>query len=351
MQDLFFYLNWRGDISFYNAPFNAVDNILFCGLAYLKLDDFFNDSSILTIEEVYKHYRTRKIKGSAFYKKSEKLLEAVAKSNRFKNVKVARYKRINDEKIEKQFGAMTFLLPDNTLLVTFSGTDETVVGWKEDFNLSYLSVIPAQLEAKKYLEETFRVSKKNIFVAGHSKGGNLAMYAAIFCEDAFKERIIKVYNNDGPGLKEEVFKTTSFLKIKEKIITYLPKFSIVGYLFYNETTIQFIESYEYGILEHDLFSWKIAGTEFVRVANFDLLTKHFVDQLNQKLKKMPKEKQKKIIQSIFAFFDIFHIKSFEEINEVFTKLPNFIKTTLSFDEEQDFFQVFAILMQIFKLLS
>jgi len=316
MDNIFSYLKWRGDTTFLSSKFNNVDNLIFCAISYLNFDTCLKIDEVITIEELYIRYENVIGSSNLFYKNSERLFSLVSKTNRFKDIKVAKYKRVNDTSLEKQFGAITFILPTNYLVVAFSGTDESVVGWKEDFNLSYLDVIPAQEEAKKYLEEIINHTTKNIYICGHSKGGNLAMYAAIFCDDRYKERIIEVYNDDGPGLSEEVFNSKEFLLIKDRIITFLPKFSIIGSLFSNDSIIKIIESYQLGILEHDLFSWKVEGTEFVFSDGLNKTAKNLLKQINEILNNISKDKKRKIVNLIYDLLLMFKV---ENLDDLFSK--------------------------------
>ena len=135
MENVFSYLKWRGDLDFNIAEFNSIDNIIFSALSYLKLN--MKEEEILTLEEVYKEYKIGENASNIFYKNVEKLFNLVQESKRFKSVKIARYKRVIDKNIEEQFGAVTFILPNDILYVAFSGTDESVIGWKENFKNKY----------------------------------------------------------------------------------------------------------------------------------------------------------------------------------------------------------------------
>ena len=349
MENVFSYLKWRGDLDFNTSGFNSIDNIIFSALSYLKLN--IKEDEILNLEEAYQRYTIGESSSNIFYMNVEKLFTLVQESKRFKNVKIARYKRIIDKSVEEQFGAVTFILPNDTLYIAFSGTDESVVGWKENFNLSFLEKIPAQEEAKFYLEDILNHTKKKIFVGGHSKGGNLAMYAVIFCRDDYKNKIIQTFNNDGPGLPEEVFSTKEFLEIKEKIISYLPKFGVIGYLFSNKTQIKFIESYQIGILEHDLFSWKVNGTDFIFVDDLNKLAKDLVKKFNNGLKDIPKEKRKRIINLIYDLLLNFKIENLDDLFAKITDFPAFIKKyNLDFENIELILNLLGILFQIFKIL-
>ncbi len=299
MENLFSYVKKWQNYSLLTKEFNNIDSLIFCALAYLKFDDCLQYDEEVTIHDLYLKYQPFNINNNIFYQHSEKLLKSIYNTTRYKDIKVTNYKRINDVKIEKQFGAMTFILPSNQRYIAFSGTDATLTGWKENFNLSYLTVIPSQQEAKNYVEEISSKTTDTIFIGGHSKGGNLAMYAAIYCNKKDQEKIIKVYNYDGPGLPKEVFKTKEFLAIQKKIKTYVPKFSIVGYLFYNETDIQFIFSYQLGFLEHDLFSWVIQNDNFAYLSPLNNRMKTLIDHLNHYIESIPLEKRKEIISLVY----------------------------------------------------
>ena len=165
---------------------------------------------------------------------------------------------------EKQFSAITIIMPDNTLYVSFRGTDNTIVGWKEDFNMSFKSHIASQISAKEYLNMIAELyPNKKIRVGGHSKGGNIAVYSAIFATPQIRDRIINVYNNDGPGFCEDILETQEYQEMINKVHTYIPQSSIIGRLMNHKEKYTIIESTQKGIMQHDLYSWQILGKEFI----------------------------------------------------------------------------------------
>ena len=135
---------------------------------------------------------------------------------------------------EKQFSAITIIMQDKTIYVAYRGTDNTIVGWKEDFNMSFSKLVPAQTDAVNYLESVAKKYKNRIRVGGHSKGGNLAVYAAAFCNKHVKDKIINVYNNDGPGFCDEVVNSEQYKEIIDRVHTYIPQTSIIGRLLNHE---------------------------------------------------------------------------------------------------------------------
>lgn len=120
MENIFYYLKWRGDLSFETSQFNDVDNLIFCAISYLKFDDCLKPYEVLTIKELFEKYKSSLKKDNIFFKNNEKLFSLLSESVRFKNIQVARYERVNDKSIEKQFGAMTFILPVNNLVIVYS---------------------------------------------------------------------------------------------------------------------------------------------------------------------------------------------------------------------------------------
>lgn len=147
-----------------------------------------------------------------------------------------------DSESEKQFSAITILMPDDTIYISFRGTDNTLIGWKEDFNMTFQTKVPSQLDAVQYVKQIAKKYKNLIRIGGHSKGGNLAVYAASFCSKTIQERIINVYNNDGPGFHEDVINNIEYKKMLPKVHTYVPQSSIIGRLLYHEENYTVVQS-------------------------------------------------------------------------------------------------------------
>jgi len=167
-----------------------------------------------------------------------------------------------DVKEEKQFSAVTFILDEENAYIAYRGTDFNFVSWKEDFNMAFLSEIPSQAQAVKYLEKVARKLHGNLIVGGHSKGGNLAVYAAMMCKPSVQKRILKVYSHDGPGFKENILNSKQFQKIKDRVSKTVPQSSIVGMLLENQEEYSIVKSNRLGIMQHDPFSWEIKEDNF-----------------------------------------------------------------------------------------
>ena len=266
MADILEYLNWRGDILFPQLGVNNVDALIFSELSYIRYDGVITDAlnvsvslgtvakTILGMPEPLSRCRTEK---------DLELLQAVANSPRFQKVGVTFYQSVFIPEEETQFAAVTFLLPDGSAFLTFRGTDSTLVGWKEDFNMSFQQSIPAQRLAKEYVQRFAATQEIPLRLGGHSKGGNLAVYAGAKCEAFIQERILEVYNQDGPGFAEAMMTDPGYLGIVPKVKTFLPQFSVFGLMLERGEGYQVIQSNAVGLMQHEPYSWQVIGKDFV----------------------------------------------------------------------------------------
>jgi len=268
MSNIFDFLKINGNIRFKTAEFGPVDALVFSQLTYLNYDAAFLGrdfgSEPLSFSSLTPYARSGQLfNGIRASKECEQLFFDIQNSIRYQDVTISCFVNEVVAEAEKQFCAMVFHLPDGTDFIAFRGTDNTLVGWKEDFNMTFMSAIPAQLEAVAYLNRVAELSDKKLRVGGHSKGGNLAVYAAAKCSPAVKDRILEIYNLDGPGFRKEFLLDPDFLAIKDKVKKYLPQASIVGLLMYSEESYTVVRSSRKGIMQHDLFSWQIENGMFV----------------------------------------------------------------------------------------
>ncbi len=267
MPNILDYIKWRGDLRFSKSEFNEVDNLILSRFSYFPLDGLFkNLDDVITIKEAYYKWLQTEIDEEKILQKEDiDLFPLMAESKRFGDLKITRYINSINKEEEKQFSAVTIFIPDGTIYIAFRGTDNTLVGWKEDFNISLDIDIPSQKEAVKYVEETYKKLHKNMLVGGHSKGGNLAMYAGIFCKSDIKDKIITIYNNDGPGLSKPIVEMQEYKDTLKKIVSYIPQTSIIGKLMYHEEKYNIIKSTQKGIMQHDLFTWQVEGKSFIKL--------------------------------------------------------------------------------------
>lgn len=221
------YLEWRGDIPISSKfRFNEVDSMILARFSYLRFDKIKMKKED-TIEEISN--RMKILNNEEFlYNGDKELITNLGESARFKDMLVTDYVKTNEKENEKQFGAVTVHISDKEMYISYIGTDSTVYGWKEDFNMAFMDSVPCQIAGKEYLKKIAKkYPDKKIRIGGHSKGGNVAVYSAITADKEIQDRIIKVYNYDGPGFNKEIinkYKTSAILK---KIETYLPQDSII----------------------------------------------------------------------------------------------------------------------------
>ena len=333
MGNIFDYLEWR-DIELKNVELNVIDSLILSRFSYLPFDGLIEKNEKITISECYERYEIVGETGNMLMKDDIKLFPALAKSKRFGNLLISDYVNNIDKKHDKQFSAITVFLPDNnTIAVVFRGTDNTFVGWKEDLNMCYSTSVPAQLDSVKYLEEIAIKYKKNIIVIGHSKGGNLAIYSAVFCNKRIKKKILDVYNFDGPGFVNEVIESEEYGEIVDKIHNVIPESSIVGRMLKHKGELTIVKSTQKGIMQHDLYSWQLIGDKFIEAK----LTKssEFVDNtLTEWLKNVTPEQRKNFVNTLFEILEATEAKSLSELSQrKFNTAKTIITKYQSLDEE------------------
>lgn len=264
------YVKEYGNNTFMNEPMNDVDSLVLCQFSYLKFDGLVpyvtENKSSVSLQQLMEHEQFDRLFTDERYEKQNRaLFEAMQKSRRYGNMKINCYVNIVQTQWETQFAAVTFILEDGTIYVAYRGTDETLVGWKEDFNMAYLSPIPAQEYSVKYLNMVSSRFHRAFYIGGHSKGGNLAVYAAMNCHPYVQERILKIYNMDGPGFRPEVREKCGYDKVVQRIIKILPQSSVVGMIFEDGADYRVVESKAFGLFQHDPYTWLVVDGSFVYV--------------------------------------------------------------------------------------
>ena len=266
MADLFDYLDWRGDLTFDTVGVGPADGLIFSALSYIHYDGlvnggFINPVPLEVVADAFAALPDREER--VLLRQDAPLLMAAAATERYRNVRMVFYNSATVPEQESQFAAVAFLLPDDTAVLAFRGTDATLVGWKEDFNMSFQDRIPAQEKALYYTQSFAQSFPQKLILCGHSKGGNLAVYAASRCPAQVQDRILAVYNNDGPGFTSSLMGDPGYRAMVPKIRSFVPQSSIVGMLMEHEEPYTVIKSRQVSILQHDLYSWEVMGSSFV----------------------------------------------------------------------------------------
>ena len=266
MADVFDYLKWRGDLTFTQDPPNAVDALIFSALAYIRFGDSVvnaNYTPVTLIEAAEEYFSMADHEDRVRVKNDVDLLYEAAKSTRFGYAKLFLYRDLFIPEQETQFAAVTFLLDDGTAFVAFRGTDYTLVGWKEDFNMSFQQTVPAQRLAQQYVREVAAEHTVPLRLGGHSKGGNLAVFAAARSSPMVQQQILEVYNHDGPGFTEYMMGDPGYMAMVPRIRTFVPQSSVIGMLLEHEEPYTVVKSKTVGLLQHEIYSWEIMGKGFI----------------------------------------------------------------------------------------
>ena len=316
------YLKWRGDLSIKDHPFNEIDALILSELVYIHFENIVpgvGEEGCISIREANAKYEKSTVREMFYYKEKENLFDVLAFCPRFADMMLCNYVSTLDEKEQEQFAAVHVNVTPNFTFVAFRGTDSTVVGWREDLNMSFMMPVPAQKSAVEYIEQTAKGLFKKYSFGGHSKGGNLAVYSGVFCNPKLQKKIVKIYNFDGPGFNRKMVNDEAYKRVEDRIHTFVPEQSIVGLLMEHEEDYKVVESTEFAILQHEGFSWVIDRDEFVLVDTVDKFSKNFSLTLKAWLAEMNPSERKEVVD---AFFDVFvnaGINDFMEIADMDVK--------------------------------
>ena len=269
MANMLDYVRDCGRLRFGEIGFTALDNLVLSQLSYV---DYAAAGSSLPL-------RLDQLEGRVRYgvmnENNKSLFHLAASSPRFSGSLAAFYRSDFSREDTCQFAAVTFLLEDGSAFVSFRGTDSTLVGWKEDFMLSFTTPVPAQLAAVQYANEVGEVLGCPLRLGGHSKGGNLAVYAAAFCQKTVQDKIVQVYSNDGPGFEQQVLQSVGYLNIRSRVRRYLPEASMVGMLMDSDSEVCVVKSTGHGPFRHNPYTWQVQGSAFVP-GRSETFTSHMV---------------------------------------------------------------------------
>ena len=307
MSNIIDYVKWRCDITFSHSPLNEVDSMIFTELSYLPFEHFVPSVSSgekLLLSEVADKFfdvydEDRSIGAIIPGPYIIKLFRSISKTKRFSDVKMWAYVNDISKDMEKQFSALCFSWDKKNTFIAFRGTDDTLIGWKENLNMALYTPIPAQTDGVEYLEQIARLTKDKLYVGGHSKGGNISVYAALNAQPKTKKRIVEVYNFDGPGFTSAFTDMVNDIVTVSKIKNIMPEGSIIGRIFdtLGEQTV--VKSFNKGVMQHDAFSWDVAGAEFIRANKFESGSDEFHVLLKSWVSNMPEEDRHKFVDSFY----------------------------------------------------
>lgn len=306
LANLFDYLYWRGGLSMAAAPFTPVDGLILSWLASMPL----RSPAPATLGEA----AARAADGGEAEGDGLKFLRAMADSPRFRDMELQRLEEKFSESEEMQFAALTALTGDGRAFVAFRGTDATLVGWKEDFNMAFAEEVPAQREAVRFLDQAAALGIP-LRVGGHSKGGNLAVYAAARCSGAAQARVSLVMNYDGPGLNPGVMDSAGYRAVEPRIETWLPEASIVGILLERSPRYHVVRSDAVGPLQHSPYSWQVTPDGFVTVEELSGASLYADRTIRQWLNSMSLADREAFVEALYDIVGATQARTLDEISE------------------------------------
>lgn len=324
------YLVWRGDLTFFQAPFNDVDNLILSQLAYVDWKGVIPEAGTKTgislqwaAEKFFElHSEEELLKVKSFIANAPLFMKNVANTRRFGNIWLSEYVDHIDEAAQKQFAAFHAKLGDGTVYIAFKGTDDTIVGWKEDFNMSFIMPVPSQIEAVEYVNKTVRFRSGKLRLGGHSKGGNLAVYAAVNALPKVKRKIIDIYNNDGPGFDETMINSIEFKEMRPLIKSIVPENSVVGMLLEHDEDYKVVKSVNKGIMQHDAMSWQVKGADFETVKSVSDRSKRLNEALSSWINGLKKDDRAAFVETLFSLITASGAENLSDLNTDFFKRAN-----------------------------
>lgn len=306
MKTLFDYLLYYKDEPFEVIPFNEVDCLILAMFSYVKLEGIVpkEKRESISMSEAcalfLSKYSEKDFKKEYWmFPISYKLVQALSLSKRYYYAKL--YHLVTSTDSNGQFGALTIRLSNGITYISFEGTDSSVSGWKEDFELMYKCPIYSQKLAVNYFDETLNLFDREIYVGGHSKGGNLAMYGYMYGKSYYKRRVKKVYNFDGPGFLDDIMQSELYQDLSSKLFMVVPKESIVGMML-GHGEYQVVNSTHKGMMQHDGTSWECFGGYFV-TTTLSKKSSKFEQNLNEYIKGMSLEERESFVNTVFAVFE------------------------------------------------
>lgn len=311
MSNILDYLKWRGDILFSQDAFNDIDNLILSELCYMDFTDIltpFPSTHDLSLKNAVNRLFKKKKKdeivmGVIVPHAIVDLTDQLRYCQRFSKIRLSNYTNLINVEKRIQFSAMCMEIDEQTIYVAFRGTDDTLIGWQEDFNMLCDFPVPSQTSAVEYLNRIARMHpKKKIYVGGHSKGGNLAVYATIYCKPSVQNRIQKCFSNDGPGFYKDTIDMNKFLFVKEKIIKIIPESAIIGLIF-NEYAGKriIVKSDARGMFQHDGFSWQVNRNQFEMVKSLNENAIKLDEQITNRINSLDENQRKEFSNDLYQF--------------------------------------------------
>ena len=327
MKTIYNYLKEYGKYTFLEEEFNEVDNVILSLLSYV---DFYNivpsiDCGSVTIKEAsdvfYKKHSKKDIdKNIISVRDACYLLKELANTNRFKDLKLFNYEY--QVSFDSQFGALCVKLPNKMVYVSYEGTDSNISGWEEDFMLSYKFPVKSHKLAIEYLNMITPLFGPKMYVGGHSKGGNLALVASMYCKGRVFRKIKHIYSNDGPGLRKEELESFKYKKVSHKFTHIVPEESFIGMLYNSYDTFKVIKSNKKSLFQHNAINWVVEGNHFKK-GKLCPSSIRIRQAMMRWLDKLDNERKEEFTKVLFSILKKAEVNDLVEIKK--SMIPNMLK--------------------------
>ncbi len=356
METIIDYLEKYGDVSLLEKPFNDVDSLVLCQFSYLKFDGLVPGTGekkpFLSLEELVQRENEGNLFADERYEKDNRaLMEGILSGKRFGTLRLNYYVNEIDTEKETQFSAVTFALSDDSFYVAFRGTDETIVGWKEDFNLAFSDPVQGQLSSVDYLDFVGRQLEGRMYTGGHSKGGNLAVYAAMNCDKKIQDRILRIYSHDGPGFRPEILQKCGYSRIADRIVKILPHSSLVGMLLESHENYQVVESKTFGLMQHNPYTWRVEDDHFLYVEDIYSGRKFMDRTLNEWILSMDEEQIHAFVDTLFTVIEASEADNLIDFTADLRKSMNGVLAAIKEVDEPTKEAVKKIIRSLFEMAS
>ena len=358
MANILDYLDWRGDLTLAQNPFNEVDNLILAELSFVDFGGIVPGPGEGRAVPLWKA-------AEAYFAKTEgrpidmgvlvpnqipELLRRTAASPRFRDMKLNGFVDHLDTVKAEQFAALAAECGDGTVYLSFRGTDDTLAGWKEDFYLSCMREVPAQKMAVAYTEAmAHQYPRIKLRLGGHSKGGNLAVYSAMKCAPFVRKRIQKIYSLDGPGFRPEVLKECHYNAIEDKVVKLLPHSSMIGMIFERDIHYRVVESKNHGLLQHDPFSWLVKDDHFVDVGDIYESQKIMNEALNEWILSLNEEQVRTFVDTLYQVISASQADDLITFTADWKKSMNAVVTALKEVDDQTAEMLRGIIRSLFEI--
>lgn len=349
------YLKNYGDYTFEEMPFGEVDSLILSQFAYLKFDHFMSKEDPwmeISIQELPMHSNYQDLYADERYREDNTaLFLGMLRSSRFGDLKMMNYVNQIDLDAESQFSAITLLLPGGIYYVAYRGTDETIVGWKEDLNLAFSEPIPGQLMSVEYLDRVAEKITDDFYIGGHSKGGNLAVYAATHTAKTVRDRIKVIYDHDGPGFRPEIKEESAYEEMKGRIDKTIPHSSFVGMLLSSDTGYRVVESRSIGVAQHNPYTWIVKQNRF-KVVDEVYAGRLFLDEtINAWILSLSQEQMHTFIDTLYQILLASGTDNLIDLSANWKKSAQKIGAAVKEVDEETSQVIIKILRALFEILS